>query len=494
MHHKLIKATAGLLLLVLSWMTLLPAPLLASDLPDIGNSSELLMSPEDERRLGMEFMRQVRTSLKLVDDISSNEYIQTLGEKLASQVDTKGQTFTFFIVDDPTINAFAGPAGYIGVHTGLIMAAKNEGELSSVMAHEIAHVIQRHLFRSIESSQSLSMATVGAIIAAILLGSQAGGQVGEAVLASTLAGAQQQQLSYSRAHEQEADRVGIEMLASAGYNPNDMANFFETLLQASKFNQHSIPEFLLTHPVTTSRIADTRGRAANYKFAPVTKSAIEKPTAFDLVKTRLEVLSVKSTRQKAFTTEFEKEVRKNENHLKLYEMALRYQQQGNFDAAKQLLNRLLKAEPQRLAYILAAAENEIDASHYDAAIKLLNSTILIYPDNLALNMLAAQASLLNDNPKTAIRVLENQIRTGRYNADTYKLLASSRQKAGHKSEAYEALGNYYLSLGEFNTAINHFEEALKETADNQFRELRLKAIIKQLKGNLISNRTAPQGD
>lgn len=491
MYPRFLKPIAGSLLLIMICLALAPPPLFASDLPDIGNSSELLMSPEDERRLGMEFMRQVRASLKLVDDISSKEYIQALGEKLASQVDTRGQTFTFFIVDDSTINAFAGPAGYIGVHTGLIMAARNEGELSSVMAHEIAHVIQRHLFRSIESTQSMSMATIGAIIAAILLGSQAGGQVGEAVLASTLAGAQQQQLSYSRAHEQEADRVGIEMLASAGYNPNDMADFFETLLQASKFNQHSIPEFLLTHPVTISRIADTRGRAASYKSVPDKKPAKGEPSAFDLVKTRLEVLSVKNAQQRPIVIEFEKTQNENVNHLKLYEMALRYQELGSFARAQQLLNRLLEAEPQRLAYILAAAENEIDANNYEAAIKLLNRSILIYPDNLALNMLHARASLLDNNPSTAIRVLENQIRTGRYEAETFKLLASARQKAGHKSEAYEALGNYYQSLGEFNTAINHFEEALKETGDNQFRELRLKAIIKQLKGDLISNHTAP---
>jgi predicted Zn-dependent protease len=477
----------------MTWLTLAPFPAFSSNLPDIGNSSELLMSPEDERRLGMEFMRQVRSSLTLVDDISSNDYIQALGEKLASQVDTRGQTFTFFIVDDPTINAFAGPSGYIGVHSGLIIAANNEGELSSVMAHEIAHVIQRHLFRSIESSQNMSMATIGAIIAAILLGSQAGGQVGEAVLASTLAGTQQQQLSYSRAHEQEADRVGIEMLASAGYNPNDMADFFETLLKASKFNQHSIPEFLLTHPVTTSRVADTRGRAASYKFIPAAKASKEEPTAFELVKTRLQVLSAKDDQQKSFIRDFEKIIKKNENvtHLKIYEMALRYHEQQNYDKAKQLLSSLLNAEPQRLAYILASAENDIDAKNYDAAVELLNRSILLYPDNLALTTHIAKASLLNNNATAAIHVLEKQIRSGRYVPETFKLLASARQKAGQQSEAYEALGNYYQSLGEFNTAINHFEEALKETGDNQFRELRLKAVIKQLKGELTSNRTTP---
>jgi predicted Zn-dependent protease len=442
-------------------------------------------------------MRQVRASLKLVDDISSNEYIQTLGEKLASQIDTRGQTFTFFIVDDPTINAFAGPArypsGYIGVHTGLILAAKNEGELSSVIAHEIAHIIQQHYLRSIDSSQNLSMATISAMIAAILLGSQAGGQVGEAVIASTLGGAYQQQLSYSRAHEQEADRVGIEMLAGAGYNPDDMANFFETLLKASKFNQHSIPEFLLTHPVTTSRIADTRGRASSYNFITARKPPDEQPIAFDLVKTRLAVLSEKDEQQKSLIIEFENTLTQKEkiSPLKQYEMALRYHQQRNYIKAKQMLSSLLKGEPQRLAYILASAENEIEAKNYREAIELLQSTILIYPDNLALTTLHAKASLFNGDALTAIHILENQIRSGRYNAETFKLLASAAQKAGRPSDAYEALGNYHKFLGDFNTAINHFEEALRETGNDQIRELRLKAIIKQLKDELISNRTPP---
>ena len=358
MSYTFLTTVIRFVFIAIIGMTSFPVISFANNLPDIGNSAELLMSPEDERRLGQAFMRQVRSALPLVDDITSNE-------KLASQIDTRGQKFTFFIVDDSTINAFAGPAGYIGVHTGLILAAKNEGELSSVMAHEIAHVTQRHLFRSIESSQNMSIATIGAIIAAILLGSQAGGQVGEAVLASTMAGAQQQQLSYSRAHEQEADRVGIEMLASAGYNPNDMANFFETLEKQSRFSAHSIPEFLLTHPVTTSRIADTRGRAAAYKYASQQKPSKSQPPAFQLLQTRLNVLTVQHEQQKELIRDFEKSLKKNEkvNHLKLYEMALRYQQQSNYDQSRKLLAMLLKSEPQRLAYVLASAENEINAKN-----------------------------------------------------------------------------------------------------------------------------------
>ena len=281
------------------------------------------------------------------------------------------------------------------------------------------------------------------------------------------------------------------MLASAGYNPNDMANFFETLEKQSRFSAHNIPEFLLTHPVTISRIADTRGRAASYKYAPQQKPSKSQPSAFQLLQVRLSVLATNNEQQKELIRDFEKSLTKIEkvNHLKLYEMALRYQQQSNYDESRKLLKILLKSDPQRLAYILAAAENEIDAKNYSAAIDLLQNPILIYPNNLALTTLDAKASLLNNDVQTATRLLENQIRSGRFIPETFKLLANAEQKAGRTSEAYEALGNYYLYMGEINTSIKHFEEALQKTNNDSFRELRLKAIIKQLKGDLVSNRT-----
>ena len=487
-HRKVLISTIFAVL----WTLYLPYASFADNLPDIGSSSESLMSPEDEKRLGKEFMRQVRHSLKLVDDITSNEYIQSLGEKLASQIDTRGQTFTFFIVQDSTINAFAGPAGYIGIHTGLIESAETEGELSSVIAHEIAHVVQQHLLRSLESSQNMSLATVGALIAAIVLGSQAGGQVGEAVLASTVAGATQQQLSYSRAHEQEADRVGIEMLARAGYNPNDMAKFFEVLQQKSRIGQHNIPEFLLTHPVTGSRIADTRGRAASYHFKETAETSHSGATTFELVKARLTVLSEDRNEQKELVRSLEQSLAKSEksNHVLLYKLALHHQQLGNYDRARQLLSELRKSEPQRIAYVIASAENEIDSKNYQRAIEMLEEPILLYPDNPALTTLKAKALLMNNDAKTAMQVLQNQIRSGRYIPENYKMLASAAQKSGNISEAYEALGNYYYALGETNTAIKHFEAALQKTTKDKFRELRLKAMIKQLKGELVTNQSS----
>ncbi|WP_455374662.1 M48 family metalloprotease [Kaarinaea lacus] len=469
----------------------------ASNLPDIGNSAELLMSPEDEKHIGTEFMRQVRQQLKLDEDISSNEYIQQLGNKLASQIDTRGQTFTFFIVSNPSINAFAGPGGYIGVHTGLITSAKSEGELASVLAHEIAHVVQRHLLRSMESSKNMSLATFGAIIAAMVLG----GEVGEAVFASTLAGTAQSQLSYSRAHEQEADRVGIEMLTRAKYNPNDMPNFFETLQRQSRYSQTNIPELLLTHPVTSSRIADTRARAellaknSQENFDDEPSSSTTSASQFELIQARLEILSQKigSVTERSTLLPAAQEKNGKRNHLEIYKVALNHFRKGEYDKARSQLKILLKDEPLRIAYLSAAAENEIADNRYSSAVELLKEPLLSYPNNLSLTLLSAQAMLLNNNPQSARILLQNLIRAGNYTPDAYKLLAKAEKQTGRDSQAYEAMGDYYYTLREFNPAIKHFEQALEKIGNDNFRELQLKARISQLKAELLKMRTSQQG-
>jgi len=474
---------------------------IANELPDIGSSAELLMSPEDEKKLGKEFMRQVRRSFKLEDDIASNEYIQNLGTKLASQIDTRDQTFTFFIIKDPTINAFAGPGGYIGVHTGLISAAQTEGELASVLAHEIAHVVQRHLIRSLESSnksQKLSLATFGAMIAAMMLGGHVDGQVTEAVIASTVAGSVQNQLSFSRAHEQEADRVGIEMLYRAGYDPINMANFFEILQRRTRIGQNDIPEFLLTHPVTASRIADARNRAAALgpvanNLHPVTTESL-RPTSFEIAKTRIDVLTATQHQQSEAISNLEKMISRKRNltPLQQYEIALRYQGLDEYEKARKWLKELLKSEPQRIAYVVAAAENEIADKRYQAAIHLTGEKLLIYPNNYELTTLYAQASLLNNKAKSAQIALQKLIRANHFKPFTYKLLATAAQQAGNNSEAYEALGEYYNELGDIDIAIKHFEAALEKSDKEKTRDLRLKAKIAQLKKELLKIRTEPQ--
>jgi len=468
---------------------LLPLPASANNLPDIGNSADALISPEDEKALGREFMQSVRRSLKLVDDPISNEYIRNLGESLASQIDTRGQTLNFFIVDDDTINAFAGPAGHIGIHSGLIKEAESEGELASVVAHEIAHVIQRHLVRSFKSSQNLSIAAMAAIMTAILLGS-GNGQVGEAVLASTIAGATQQQLSFSRTNEQEADRVGIDMLARAGFNPNSMADFFEILHNKSRFAGHNVPEFLLTHPVTTTRIADSRGRAT--ALFPTSQSNQKTDSIqYQLIRARLRVLSQSKPELAVSIKNLTANVNKGKtsDFPLQYELALSHSKLDNPIAAQNILDNLILRDRLRVAYVIALAQNDINAQKYSAALKTLAETLMLYPENLPLTWLYADVLLLNNQPKNAMQVLQQQIRSRPITPEIHKTFAMAAQQAGFAADAYESLANYHYEYGEINTAIKHLEEALQQKNIDEYRALRFKARLKELKQSMINKQT-----
>jgi len=163
------------------------------------------------------------------------------------------------------INAFAGPGGYIGVNSGLILMTEAESELASVIAHEIGHVTQRHLFRAAEAAGRLSIPTMAATLAAILLGTQSPA-MGQAAIMAIQAGSVQFQINFTRENEEEADRVGMQTLANSQFDPRSMPTFFERLQQSTRYYGQNIPEFLRTHPVTASRISDTRGRAETYPY------------------------------------------------------------------------------------------------------------------------------------------------------------------------------------------------------------------------------------
>ncbi|WP_455234365.1 M48 family metallopeptidase, partial [Thiogranum longum] len=196
-----------------------------SQLPDFGDSSGSLISPAQERELGEAFMRSVRYQAKLVSDPQINGYIRQLGDRLAANSDSPGYPFTFFVVEDGSVNAFAGPGGYIGVHTGLILAARNESELAGVLAHEIAHVTQRHLMRAYESASQLSLPTAAAMIAALVLGATTDSDAGFAAASAIQAGNIQYHLNFTRANEKEADRIGIQTLARSEIDTFGMPSF-----------------------------------------------------------------------------------------------------------------------------------------------------------------------------------------------------------------------------------------------------------------------------
>ena len=257
--------------LVLTFSLLLYIPLQHAtelediQLPDMGDSSGTLITPIQEQELGAAFFRSLHNQIEINQDPEIQQYIKETGQRIVANSDTPSYTFHFFVVLDNAINAFAGPGGYIGINSGLILISESESELASVMAHEVAHVTQRHLYRAFEAASRLSIPTAAATLVALLIGTQSP-EMAQAALMAIQAGSIQFQIDFTRSNEQEADRVGMQALVKANYDPRSMPIFFERLQQSSRYYGRDIPEFLRTHPVTASRISDTRGRAEKYPY------------------------------------------------------------------------------------------------------------------------------------------------------------------------------------------------------------------------------------
>ena len=233
----------------------------AQALPDLGGSGDAALSPAVERRLGESIVADMRRDPQFIDDPEISEYLGVLGARLSESSGAR-QDFEFFAVRDPSINAFALPGGFVGVHTGLINAADTESELASVIAHEIAHVSERHIARMLGQQQQMQLPMLAALAAAVLLGrSRPDLAVGAA--AGAQAGAMSAQLAYSRDFEREADRVGLRSLGEAGFDPRAMAAFFDKMQRSQRvLDDGTLPGYLRTHPITSERIADVQNRVA----------------------------------------------------------------------------------------------------------------------------------------------------------------------------------------------------------------------------------------
>ena len=229
-----------------------------NNLPDMGSPADAVLSKTEEAKIGRAIMQQIRASGAFVEDPQVNEYINEIGHRLSAQANSGEYKFSFFVINDNSINAFALPGGYIGVHTGLLLATRNEDELAGVLAHEIAHVTQRHIARAVHAGQRQSILSTAIMLGAIIAGAAGAGSDAVQGAMAVAQGAQaQQQINFTRANEYEADRIGISALAQAGFNPHGMASFFEVISKKTALSASKIPEFLKTHPITSARISES---------------------------------------------------------------------------------------------------------------------------------------------------------------------------------------------------------------------------------------------
>lgn len=491
---------------------LLSNPLAAAvDLPDMGSPARAALSPEEEKRLGDAFMRNIRQSLTIVDDPEVSEYIQSLGYRLVENIDHPEFNFEFFVVDDPQINAFAGPGGHVGVNSGLILATQTESELAAVLAHEISHVTQHHIARAIEDAQKSRLPMAAGLLAAILLGIQ-NPQMGAAALTATEAGSIQHQITFTRAHEEEADRIGIGLLARAGFNPMAMADFFERLQKLTRLSEDNIPAFLQDHPVTQDRIAEARGRArqlmADMTFKP-------DPDTFNylLIRAKLRVLTTSDANKSIayFESKLQAEggvdavagvkggldtnrtadvavpqpasgVGGTVHEADEYGYAEALLNAGQYARARPVMHRLLADNPNKIAYLIAAANLDMGEGHGKAALQIFTDALKLYPHSHALIVSYVHALLQSGLPRQATQLLQEHMRTQTPSPDLYGLLARAQGQAGDAIEAHQSLAEYYYLSGQTSTAIEQLNIALSMSReqDDPFQTSRIKARLEQL--------------
>jgi predicted Zn-dependent protease len=449
-------------------------------LPDIGDSAGSILSPAEEVRLGKEFMRNLRRSQAVLNDLEVEQYLQNLGLRLTSFLKQQNYEFKFFIVDSPAINAFAAPGGYIGINSGLILATQSEGELASVIAHEIVHVNQRHIARQFENTIKTSIPLLAAMVTAIILSGQDSDATYAAITAG-LAGATQLQLNFTRSNEQEADRVGVQLLTNAGFNPYSMALFFHRLEQKSQYSDFSSIEFLLTHPVPVSRISDILSRARQYE----TKTE-QSSLNFHLMRQRLRVIT--ENKPQKLKQEFLQEIQDKQylnEYAARYGYVLALQRIGDYKKARTELRKLIDDDQERASYSFLLAEIESASNDYKKASQIYNNALKLHPGNQPLLVNYADSLLRLKKYKQSSSLLYEMTLDNNAHPNIYKLLAQAENALGSPVNSHASLAEYFYLMGDTMKAIEHLEIALKKYKPNDLQKSSLEKRLKQMRFEAI---------
>jgi predicted Zn-dependent protease len=426
-------------------------------LPEMGTAAQETLSVDEENRLGRMVMREVRESGALLEDPEVGEYVQSLGLRLSSQAQDGGRKFNFFLIRDNAINAFALPGGFVGVHSGLLLETRNESELAGVLAHEVAHVTQRHIARGIEAQGRASLLSTAAVLAAILMGAAAGGS-GDATMGAVTAAqnmAVQSRINFTRENEYEADRIGIGVLASAGFDPNAMPAFFDTMFRRTQLGPDRVPELLRTHPVTSSRIAESKDRALQYPPVNANDSL-----GYALTKERVRVLSAPRGTD---PRDYYAALGSNDADLsvaQVYGRALAQLLGGDAEAAIPTFERLRATYPEVMQFHTGLGQAQLAAGDTRAALETLERARKLAPRNVPVTVRYGEALLQANRPKRAHEVLLDLFNNVAPSQEQIRLTAKAANAAGDVADAYSYMAEYHLMGGDLLLAINQLELAL----------------------------------
>lgn len=452
-----------------------PAQADATRLPELGPPAGDALPVHEERELGARVMEQLRAQVELSNDPEINEYVQRLGQRLAAHTDQPAFGYSFFVVEDDEINAFALPGGHVGVHTGLIRETRNESELAGVLAHEIGHVSQRHIARRFAQSQQLNLQTAAAILASVLVGTQ-NPQAGSAAAMAGLAAPMQQALAHSREHEREADRVAVHNLAAAGLDPSGMAAFLERLAEVSRYADKP-PEYLQTHPLTQARITDAQSIAARYGEGDVFVSGHH-----PFIRARATVLGEARTGTTSPVALMRDRLERSADDptaraAALYGLALALaREEGAYAQALALLDTLEATDGERLYVLLGRAEIQREAGRVDAALETYEEARSLYPGSEAAVFRHAETLLAAGDPGQARQELARATRNQGRSPQLLRLLADAAHRSGREAEGYIALAEHHYARGNLDLAIAQLNNAIRQADGERYQHARARAL------------------
>ncbi|HTB66092.1 MAG TPA: M48 family metalloprotease [Steroidobacteraceae bacterium] len=460
-----------------------------SDLPDIGTPAGTIANLDDEYQIGRMVIREFREQNEILEDPEVAEYVQSLGLRLSSQAPDSSRIFHYLVARESDINAEALPGAFIVVNYGTILASENESELAGVLAHETAHVTQRHLVRSALASTHQSLETMAAVLGAIALGAVGAGPaaVEGGIMAAEGMGAQMQ-INFTRDQEYEADRVGMTYLAHAGFDPLGMPNFFEAFYHRYGYGESNIPRMLLDHPVTSERIAEARNRAAQMERP----KHVEDSVNFALVQERLRVLTA--------TDEFDLRGyyagRVNTPHPTLaarYGQALALVQRSHPADAIPIVQPLVSANQGVIMLHTLLAQAQIAAGQVPEGLATFARALALFPRNTPLTVRYAEALIAANQAAKAHALLLDLFNNEPPTPPEVRLTALAASSAGDAGDAYYYMGEYNIENGQFQLATQQLELALASPDLTVVQRKRFQARLKEVRDAILEDRRAHGG-
>jgi predicted Zn-dependent protease len=468
-------------------------------LPDMGDPGGDALSPVDERRIGERIMREIRADPDYSNDLPIYDFLNQMDRRLlqaakrlqlggANTLGSAQYNFEVFAVKEPSINAFALPGGFIGFHTGLLVAAETESEVASVMGHEIGHILQRHIARSMDKQAMNTMiAIAGMVLGALAASSNPSAAIG--LMRGGQALSVQNQLAYSRDAEREADRIGFLILEGSGYDVNGMPAFFQRLQKATSIMDSGVPAYVRTHPLTIDRIADMqdRVRMVNAKTVP---SSLE----FYLIKARARLDQQKGSSglfdARNIFESFSKQASPIKQMEGLYGLALVAQRQGKLDIAEGYLQKTRQmmqaaAAPgspivrQSVSLDTTASELALAKGKSQEALQIAHATLRAYPESFAAAVAMIQAELKLGKTDEAISWLRSRTKQQPNETIWWTLLADAYNQSNNVALRHYAMGEKFALTGAWPSAIEQMRIARAAGGNNYYQGSTIDARLRE---------------